>query len=118
MQDTILEIIRKHGTHGFVPCAKELKDLIIQFIDWLAKEVTLKLVWHDNTGYTKEWHYLPDKWNVKGTTGKCWSLDELFQHWYNEISDLKLREDPNKKYQCTCDLGQSNWRDCPLHGGH
>lgn len=116
MQDTILEIIRKHGTHGFVPCAKELTTLIIQFIDWLSKEVSLKLVWIDGMGYVKQWHYSPYKWNFEAD--KQWSIDELFDYWYNEIADLKPKENPNDKYRCTCDLGQTNWRDCPLHGGH
>ncbi|HPB04245.1 MAG TPA: hypothetical protein PLH00_05355 [Bacteroidaceae bacterium] len=38
IREILLEIIRKHGTHGFVPCATEIENIILMFIDWLMKE--------------------------------------------------------------------------------
>ncbi len=95
MEDKIRSIISNIGmqiyetTEVFTVdhASRKIARYMIEFIDWLTKEVTLKLVWHDNIGYTKEWHYLPDKWNKRGTTGKCWSLDELFEHWYDNIRE-------------------------------
>ena len=43
IREILLEIIRKHGTHGFVSCATEIENIILMFIDWLVKEVTVKI---------------------------------------------------------------------------
>lgn len=86
MEAEFLKIMQNNfgNLAGRIQAAIEIQKVVIKFIDWLAKEVTLKLVWHDDIGYTKEWHYLPDKWGSK--QGKCWSLNELFQYWNEEIN--------------------------------
>jgi hypothetical protein len=86
MREIIYHIIVKHGYRS-AAAANDIEGTVLRFIDWLAKEVTLKLVWHDGMGYTKEWQYLPDKWNIKGTTRKTWSLEELFEYWFQNIEE-------------------------------
>ena len=84
-RDIILEIIRKHGTHGFVPCATELENMVLMFVDWLVREVTVKLVWQDGIGYVKQWNYEPAGWRASGTPYYAWTTSELFVYWYEKI---------------------------------
>lgn len=95
MEEAVSRVIRGVGQNIYETweiltverASHEIAGYMRRFIDWLAKEVTLKLVWHDDEGYTKEWHYLPDKWNQRGTTRKCWSIDELFGYWFDNIRE-------------------------------
>jgi hypothetical protein len=64
--------------------SKKITEHITMFIDWLAKEVTLKLVWKDGSGYVKQWHFNPDGWFEKHAS-KEWKLEELFEYWYKNV---------------------------------
>jgi hypothetical protein len=85
VREIILEIIRKHGTHGFVPCATEIENIILMFIDWLVKEVTVKMKWQDGIGYVKQWSYDPDGWQKSRSPYYTWTTSELFIYWYEKI---------------------------------
>ena len=85
IREILLEIIRKHGTHGFVPCATEIENIILMFIDWLVKEVTVKIKWQDGRGYVKQWYYEPAGWRETDSPYYSWTTSELFVYWYEKI---------------------------------
>lgn len=85
VREILLEIIRKHGTHGFVPCATEIENIILMFIDWLVREVRVTIKWQDGVGYVKEWRYEPDNWRFDKDRHYPWLTEELFVHWYKEV---------------------------------
>lgn len=86
MEQIIESIIRsqhKPGVYDIEKLSMMIKVLFIHFIDWLAKEVTLKLIWVDGQGYVRKWQYSEKGWNSKNQ--REWSLEELFVFYYNNI---------------------------------
>jgi hypothetical protein len=86
MEKIIEKIIRsqvKPAYYDSEKLAMMIKVLMIRFIDWLSKEVTIKLIWTDDYGYVRKWYYSEEGWSAKHKTE--WSLEDLFKYWYNNI---------------------------------